>query len=293
MMGVAAAVGRPSGLLIKISRQCIRNPELMVGCSIVVLVLGAALIAPLLAPYSPVRQAFSQQLQPPSAVHVFGTDEFGRDIFTRVLYGARIALAIGLVSDAIAALLGTLLGVVSGYFGGRVDAAVMRMVDVMLAFPYILLAMVVIAVLGPGLANATIAIGIVYTPQFARLVRGAVLGVRHQEFVAAAVALGANSARVLRRHVVPSILSPILVMATLTVGFTLIETAALSFLGLGANPPTPEWGTMLATGRAYMLSAPWVATFPGIGILTTVVGFNLMGDGLRDLIDPRLRARHW
>jgi peptide/nickel transport system permease protein len=284
---------RPQPLFQRVSRQSSRNPGLVVGLVVAMVVVGSAIFAPLIASHNPTRQAFSEQLRAPSMTHPFGTDEFGRDIFARVVYGARIALAVGLISDGIAAALGTLMGIVSGYFGGGVDSAIMRFVDILLAFPYLLLAMVVIAVLGPGLTNATIAIGIVYIPQFARLVHGAVLAVRQQEFIDAAIALGASSTRILSHHVLPSVLSPIIVMVTLTLGFTLIETASLSFLGLGANPPTPEWGSMLATGRAYMLSAPWVGTFPGLGILVTVVGFNLVGDGLRDLLDPRLRARHW
>lgn len=209
------------------------------------------------------------------------------------MYGARIALVAGVLADGIALGLGIVLGTASGYFGGWIDAAVMRVVDVVLAFPYLLLAMIVVAILGPSLTNAMIAIGIVYTPQFARLVRAAVLAIREQEFVEAAGALGAGTVRVLGRHVLPNILSPIIVMATLTVGFTIVETAGLWFLGLGANPPTPEWGSMLATGRSYMLTAPWIAMFPGLAILLTVVGFNLIGDGLRDLLDPRLRGRRF
>ncbi|HEV2357418.1 MAG TPA: ABC transporter permease [bacterium] len=272
-------------------RRMARSPNLLVGLLILVLVVGAALFAGFLAPYSPIDQSFADQLRPPSGSHLFGTDEFGRDIFSRVLYGARIALTVGVISDGIALATGVAAGVVAGYFGGLPDSLVMRTVDVMLAFPYLLLAMIVVAILGPSLTNAMIAIGIVYTPQFARLVRGAVLGIREQEFVEAAGAIGAGSVRVLARHVLPNILSPIIVMATLTVGFTIVETAGLSFLGLGAAPPTPEWGSMLATGRSYMLTAPWIATFPGLAILVTVVGFNLVGDGLRDLLDPRLRGR--
>jgi peptide/nickel transport system permease protein len=268
-----------------------RSPNLLVGLLILAIVVGAALFAGFLAPYNPIDQAFADQLRPPSWAHLFGTDEFGRDIFSRVLYGARIALTVGVISDGISLVTGVVLGIVAGYFGGAADSAVMRTVDVMLAFPYLLLAMIVVAILGPSLTNAMIAIGIVYTPQFARLVRGAVLAIREQEFVEAAAALGAASVRVLARHVLPNVLSPIIVMATLTVGFTIVETAGLSFLGLGATPPTPEWGSMLATGRSYMLTAPWIATFPGLAILVTVVGFNLVGDGLRDLLDPRLRGR--
>lgn len=287
---LAASLGARRGAALSWVRLA-RSPHLVVGSAILALVIGAAVFARQIAPASPTDQAFAEQLQAPSSAHVFGTDEFGRDIFSRVLYGARIALVAGILADGIAASLGILLGVVSGYFGGWVDAAVMRVVDIMLAFPYLLLAMIVVAILGPGLTNAMIAIGIVYTPQFSRLVRGAVLAIRGQEFVEAAGALGAGVVRILGRHLLPNILSPIIVMMTLTVGFTIVETAGLSFLGLGASPPTPEWGSMLATGRSYMLTAPWIATFPGLAILVTVVGFNLVGDGLRDLLDPRLRGR--
>jgi peptide/nickel transport system permease protein len=272
-------------------RRMARSPNLLVGLLILAVVVGAALFAKVVAPYDPIDQSFADQLRAPSPAHLFGTDEFGRDIFSRVLYGARIALTVGVISDGIALGAGVVLGIVAGYFGGVSDSAVMRTVDIMLAFPYLLLAMIVVAILGPSLTNAMIAIGIVYTPQFARLVRGAVLAIREQEFVEAAAAIGAASVRVLARHVLPNVLSPIIVMATLTVGFTIVETAGLSFLGLGAAPPTPEWGSMLATGRSYMLTAPWIATFPGLAILVTVVGFNLIGDGLRDLLDPRLRGR--
>lgn len=272
-------------------RRLLRSPNLVVGAATLALVVSAGVFAHVIAPYNPIDQAFTAQLQPPSTAHLFGTDEFGRDIFSRVVFGARIALIAGVIADGIAAVAGIVLGTVSGYCGGWVDAAVMRVVDIMLAFPYLLLAMIVVAILGSSLTNAMIAIGIVYTPQFGRLVRGAVLAIREHEFVEAAGALGAGTIRVLGRHILPNILSPIIVMSTLTVGFTIVETAGLSFLGLGASPPTPEWGSMLATGRSYMLTAPWIATFPGLAILVTVVGFNLMGDGLRDLLDPRLRGR--
>ncbi len=286
----AAAPARPRRSAALSWRRLARSPNLVVGSVVLALVLGAAVFAWQLAPYSPTDQTFTDQLRAPSAAHVFGTDEFGRDIFSRVVFGARVALVVGILADGIAALLGIVLGIIAGYYGGWVDATVMRVVDVMLAFPYLLLAMIVVAILGPSLTNAMIAIGIVYTPQFSRLVRGAVLAIRSQEFVEAASALGAGAVRILGRHLLPNILSPIIVMATLTVGFTIVETAGLSFLGLGASPPTPEWGSMLATGRSYMLTAPWIATFPGIAILVTVVGFNLIGDGLRDLLDPRLRG---
>jgi peptide/nickel transport system permease protein len=261
------------------------------GTIILVAVLASAVLAPYISPHDPIEQEFSSQLQPPSVGHPFGTDEFGRDIFSRVVYGARIALQVGGLADAIATALGVLLGVVAGYFGGRLDAILTRAIDVMLAFPYLLLAMIVVAILGPGLTNAMMAIAVVYTPQFARVVRGVVLSVKEQEFVEAARSMGAGTLRILGRHVLPNIVSPIIVMATLTVGFMIVETAGLSFLGLGASPPTPEWGSMLATGREYMLTAPWITTFPGLAILVTVVAFNMVGDGLRDVLDPRLRGR--
>jgi peptide/nickel transport system permease protein len=291
-MVTAAAPDLPRRRTAALSwRRMARNPNLIVGAVILALVVGAALFARFIAPYSPIDESFADQLRSPSLAHLFGTDEFGRDIFSRVVYGARIALSVGGIADGIALVSGVVLGIVAGYFGGWIDSAVMRTIDIMLAFPYLLLAMIVVAVLGPSLTNAMIAIGVVYMPQFARVVRSAVLGIREQEFVEAAGAIGARWLRVLARHVLPNILSPIIVMATLTVGFTIVETAGLSFLGLGASPPTPEWGSMLATGRSYMLTAPWIATFPGLAILVTVIGFNLVGDGLRDLLDPRLRGR--
>src|SRR5437667_429676 len=241
-------------------RRLFAHSSFVAGAAIVAGVVAAAVFAPALAPFDPVEQAFTNQLLAPSRAHLFGTDEFGRDIFSRVIYGARIALVVGVVADGIAALLGVILGVISGYFGRRVDAVIMRTVDVLLAFPYLLLAMIVVAILGPSLTNAMIAIGIVYTPQFARVVRGAVLQVKEEYFVEAARAIGAGSVRLLARHVLPNILSPIIVMATLTVGFMIVETAGLSFLGLGASPPTPEWGSMLATGRGQ--AAPVDVTDP-------------------------------
>jgi len=290
-MATTATAPGPSSRLGRASRRLIRTPSLLAGGALLLVVAGSAVLATWIAPYNPVAQDLTRQLLPPSLAHLFGTDEFGRDIFSRVLYGARIALVVGILADGTAALLGVLLGLVAGFFGRWVDVAVMRSVDVLLAFPYLLLAMIVITVLGPGLLSATLAIGIVHTPQFARLVRGTVLSLREQDFVEAARALGASTPRMLGRHIVPNILSPIVVMASLTIGFTITETAGLSFLGLGASPPTPEWGSMLATGRSFMLTAPWIATFPGFAVFVTVVGFNLLGDGLRDLLDPRLRGQ--
>jgi peptide/nickel transport system permease protein len=287
----AAPAPRESRVAALSWRRLRRSSNLVVGAIIVVAVVAAAALAGHLAPYDPIDQEFTNQLRAPASAHLFGTDEFGRDIFSRVLFGARIALQVGILADLIATVLGVLLGVVAGYVGGRLDALVTRVLDIMLAFPYLLLAMIVVAILGPGLTNAMIAIAVVYTPQFARVVRGVVLSVKEQDHVEAARAIGANPVRILGRCILPNIVSPIIVMATLTIGFMIVETAGLSFLGLGASPPTPEWGSMLATGRSFMLTAPWICTFPGLAILVTVVGFNLVGDGLRDLLDPRLRGR--
>ena len=251
------------------------------------LVLAAA--GGLFAPYDPLAQSFMVQLQGPSSAHLFGTDQFGRDIFSRVLYGARPALLAGLVANGIATVCGVLIGLVAGFYGRWVDNLLMRFTDVMLSFPYLLLALIVVSILGPGLTGAVVAIGIAYLPQFARLVRGAVLEVMGHQYMEAARALGVPAWQQMWRHVLLNVLGPITVMATLTVGLAIAETAGLSFLGLGAVPPAADWGAMLSDGREYMLSAPWIATFPGAAILFTVLGFNLLGDGLRDVLDPTLR----
>jgi len=208
-----------------------------------------------------------------------------------VIRGARIALGIGLIADGIAGVVGVILGLVSGFYSGKIDSLIMRLMDIMLAFPYLLLALIVVAVLGPSLRNAMIAIGVVYIPQFARLVRGTVLSVREQDYVDSARVMGASAPRLMLRHVLPNAVVPIIVMATLTVGYAILEASGLSFLGLGAQPPTAEWGAMLSGGRNYMLSDIWLATIPGLAILVTVLGFNLLGDGLRDALDPRSRGR--
>jgi peptide/nickel transport system permease protein len=268
-----------------------RNRSAQIGGTVMIILLFAAVFGPLIAPYPPNKPNYVHQFEGPSRSHLLGTDEFGRDTLSRLLYGARIALAIGLIADGIAAVIGAALGLVSGYYGGWVDSIIMRFMDIMLAFPYLLLALIVVAVLGPSLQNAMIAIGIVYVPQFGRLVRGTVLSVRQQDYVSAATVMGASPVRVMLRHVLPNALVPIIVMATLTVGHAILEASGLSFLGLGAQPPTAGWGAMLYGGRNYMRSDIWLATITGIAILITVLGFNLLGDGLRDVLDPRLRSR--
>jgi peptide/nickel transport system permease protein len=258
-----------------------------IGLAITLLVLLLAFLGPLISPYDPLAPEMEAGLQSPSWLHWFGTDEFGRDILSRMLHGTRVALQVGLIADGISLGAGVLLGLLAGYFKGKLDTLIMRCMDVLLAFPYLLLAMMIVAILGTGLRNAMIAIGFVYIPQYTRLVRGSVLAVRELEFVTAARISGASHWRIMTRHILRNCYSPIIVQATLTLGSAIVETAGLGFLGLGAQPPQPEWGAMLSTGRNYILQAPWICTFPGLAILVTVVGFNLLGDGLRDALDPR------
>jgi peptide/nickel transport system permease protein len=246
--------------------------------------------APLLAPHDPYDQDLSNALSPPSALHLLGADQYGRDVFSRVLYGSRTALLAIVVADGLALVLGSALGLVGGFLGGWVDAVVMRLVDVLLAFPYLLLALIIVAALGPSLTNSMIAIGIVYTPQYARLIRGQVLAVRAADYVRAARAIGTSRPRIMLRHVLPNSFGPVIVMATLQAGSVIVETAGLSFLGLGAQPPSPDWGALLADGHNYFLTAWWIATFPGLAIFAVVLGFNLVGDALRDQYDPRRRV---
>ncbi|MBI1776426.1 MAG: ABC transporter permease [Proteobacteria bacterium] len=270
-------------------QRLMRRPTARIGAVIVALFLVLTVVAPLIAPYSPFDQDFSAALSAPTAQHPFGTDQYGRDVMSRVMYGSRTALLSILVVDVIALTIGVGLGLVGGFFGGRVDALIMRVMDVLLAFPYLLLALIIVAALGPSLLHSMIAIGIVTTPQYARLIRGQVLSVKTTEFVLAARAIGGNRARVMLRHILPNSFTPILVMATMRSGSVVVETAGLSFLGLGAQPPSPDWGAVLADGQGYFLTAWWIATFPGLAIFAVVLGFNLLGDALRDLFDPRRR----
>jgi peptide/nickel transport system permease protein len=260
------------------------------GLAITLVFLLLTVAAPLVAPYDPYDQDLSSALSPPSAEHWFGADQYGRDTFSRVLYGTRTALLAVVVADGLALVLGCGMGLVAGFFGGRIDDAVMRLTDVLLAFPYLLLALIIVAALGPGLTHSMIAIGIVYTPQYARLIRGQVLAVREADYVRAARALSASRTRIMLRHVLPNSFTPILVMATLQAGSVIVETAGLSFLGLGAQPPSSDWGALLADGQSYFLTAWWIATFPGLAIFIVVLGFNLLGDALRDYFDPRRRG---
>jgi peptide/nickel transport system permease protein len=270
-------------------RRFVRSRTGLAGAIVLVVVVLAAIFAGQVSPYNPTRQDFRVERQAPNPEHLMGTDEFGRDVLSRVIWGARASLQAGAVAASIALGVGLLLGMLAAYYGGRLDNLLMRLMDVILAFPYILLAIAVVAILGPGLQNAMIAIGIVYVPHYARVVRGSVLSIRARDYVDAARALGASDNRVMWQHVLPNALAPLIVQTTLNVGTAIIDTAGLSFLGLGTQPPTPDWGNMLSAGRNYVIDSPWIATFPGLAILVTVLAFNLMGDALRDAFDPRLR----
>lgn len=266
----------------------LRKNRLAVGGGVLlVLFLLTAAAAPWIAPHDPLAQDLYGRLSPPSAKNWFGTDDFGRDILSRVLHGARVSLRVGVAAVALALVVGTAVGLTAGYWGGLLDNVLMRLMDLMLAFPSILLAIVVVAVLGPSLNNAMLAVGIVSIPQYARLVRASVLSIREQDYVTAARALGAGDARIILTAILPNCVAPLTVQSTLGMAGAILDAAGLSFLGLGAQPPTPEWGAMLSGGRDFILSAPWVLTFPGLAILLTVLAFNLLGDGLRDALDPK------
>ena len=259
----------------------------LIGGGVLVVLIGMAALAPVLAPHDPLAQDLYRRLEPPSSANMFGTDDFGRDILSRVIYGARISLRIGLISISIALSVGTMLGLIAGYKGGWSDTLIMRLMDIMLAFPSILLAIAIVAVIGPGIDNVMIAVSIVMVPQYARLVRASVLTIREMAYVEAARALGARDFRILRSSVLPNCMAPLIVQSTLSLGTAILDAAGLSFLGLGAQPPSPEWGAMLSGGRELLLKAPWVMTFPGLAIFIVVLGLNLFGDGLRDALDPK------
>jgi peptide/nickel transport system permease protein len=267
-----------------------RSSSFWLGGAIVALLVALALVGPALLPGDPYAMNVRARLQPPSAEHRLGTDEFGRDVLTRLVHGSRLTLQIGVVSVGIALVVGGLLGVLSGFVGGWFDVLVMGLVDVLLAFPAILLALAIIAVLGPGLTNTMIAVGISSIPGFARVVRSATLEVKQRVFVEAARALGGSAARVMFQHVGRNIVSPVLVLVTLQFPVALLSSAALGFIGLGAQPPEPEWGAMLVSARDYLRRAPWLVNAPGLAIVVTVLGFNLLGNALRDALDPAQRG---
>lgn len=287
--GTIKKVGSGASLWSQALGRLGRNPGAVTGFIILVLIAIVSLSAPLLTSFDPIALSPRERLQPPNAEHWFGTDAFGRDILTRVLYGGQVSLLVGFIAVGIAASIGVTLGLLSGYYGGIIDNLVMRLTDVMLAFPGILLALAIVAVLGPDLFNAMIAVGISASPIYTRVVRGAVLQTRSLAYIEAVQQSGARDWRIVVLHILPNILGPIVVIATLGVANAIIAGAALSFLGLGAKPPTPEWGLMLADGRNYLRHAWWITTFPGLAIMLTVLSINLLGDGLRDALDPRMK----
>jgi peptide/nickel transport system permease protein len=268
-------------------RRLVRRRTAVVGLFVVLTMVMFALLAPWLAPFDPLATSFSVVRKAPSAAHWFGTDEVGRDLLSRVIWGGRASLAAGVISVSIAIGLGVPLGMLAGYAGGLLDAVVSRITDAMLAIPFLILAIALAAFLGPSLGNAMIAIGITATPIFVRLSRGQVMNVRAEDYVEAARAVGNPPVRILLRHVLPNILPPVIVQGTLAIAAAIIAEASLSFLGLGQQPPAPSWGSMLNTAQRFLTQAPWMAVFPGVAIFLTVLAFNLLGDGLRDAMDPK------
>jgi peptide/nickel transport system permease protein len=279
----------PTSLWQDALRRLLRNKLAIAGMVILVAFLFSALFAPWLAPYDPIKQELVRRRETPSAEHLLGMDDVGRDVLSRIIFGARTSLQVGMGSVSFAILIGALLGAISGYLGGWFDNVVMRLMDILMAFPSLLLAIAIVSILGPGLMNMLYAIAIVSIPMYARIVRASVLSVKEQDYILAARAIGVPSSRMLFRNVLPNCLTPLIVAATLGIATAILDAAGMSFLGLGARPPTPEWGAMLGSGRGSVFTAPHIVFFPGIAIMLLVLGFNLLGDGLRDALDPRLR----
>ncbi len=289
-MGKERTTERTTGYGLRtVSTQLWKNKGAMLGLTILVFLILIALSAPLIAPYNPLKVQARKALQPPGPEFWFGTDQYGRDVLSRTIYGARISLAVGLISVSIAAVCGLIIGLIAGYYGGIIDSILMRLIDIMLAFPGILLALAIVSILGPSLANLMIAVGVSSIPAYARLVRGSVLSAKQNLYVEAARVVGCGSGTILFRHILPNVAAPVIVLCTLGMGIAILWAAALSFLGLGSQPPTPEWGRMLSEGRSYLREHWWISTAPGMAILVTVLAMNLFGDGLRDALDPRLK----
>ena len=291
----SSPVPHPSSLRVRerkwvLLRRALSARLAPLGGVVVLLAVLGAVFAPLVSPYDPLRQDLANLLAGPGAAHLLGTDNVGRDILARVIWGTRVSLIAGFVSVAMAVLAGSLLGLVAGYSGGRVDGLVMRLIDAVLAFPPLVLALALGAVLGAGLVGVLIALGVVYTPTFARLMRGQVLTIKTREYVQAAHLLGAPGWRIVLRHILPNAATPIVVQASLSVAFAILAEASLSFLGLGVQPPEPSWGSMINAGRGYLQQAPWIVFGPGAALFITVLGLNFVGDAIRDALDPRLRV---
>jgi peptide/nickel transport system permease protein len=270
-------------------RRLLRSKSALIGGTLLLVVVLCALLAPLISPYDPIKTNQRTSLEAPNLAHPMGTDRFGRDVLARVIWAGRLSLPVGFVSVVIGAVLGVALGLIAGYYGGQLDAVIMRFVDLLLAFPGILLALAIVAVLGPSLLNLMIAVGISSIPDYVRITRGTVLSVKEREFVLAARTVGSRSSAIMLRHILPNVLAPLIVLGTLGMAAAIITGSALSFLGLGIRPPTPEWGNMLSEGREFLQHAWWVAFFPGLAIMVTVFAINLLGDGLRDALDPRMK----
>ena len=272
-------------------RPALRNRLVVFGAGIVAVIVVLAVLAGVVTPYDPTEMKVIDALKAPSVAHPFGTDRFGRDVLSRTIHGSRIALGVALSSITLAFVLGTLLGVIGGYAGGWPDLAIGRTMDVLFSFPTLILAIGIAAMLGPGLDNAALAIAVVYAPLFSRVARGPVIAERAKDYVSAALALGAGPLRMAFRHILPNVMAPLIVQASIGLAYAILTEAALSYLGLGTQPPAPSWGTMLNEGRTYLETAPWMSVFPGVAIMLAVLGFNLLGDGLREVLDPQLRGR--
>jgi peptide/nickel transport system permease protein len=272
-------------------RPALRNGLVLFGAGIIVAMVVLATLAGVVAPYDPTDMKVADALKRPSLAHPFGTDRFGRDVLSRTIYGSRIALGVAISSIGIALVIGTILGLLGGYLGGATDLVIGRAMDVLFSFPTLILAIGIAAMLGPGLDNAALAIAVVYAPLFSRVVRGPVIAERAKEYALAALGLGAGGFRVVCFHILPNVLAPLIVQASVSLAYAILTEAALSYLGLGTQPPAPSWGTMLNEGRTYLETAPWMSIFPGLAIMLAVLGFNLLGDGLRAALDPQLRGR--
>lgn len=277
--------------MMVLARRLLRRKSAAVGGAIILAVLAGAILAGVVAPYAPDKQDLDAAFLPPSFTHLMGTDDFGRDIQSRVIYGSRVSLAVGVIAVGIGVAVGIPLGAVAGYYGGWIDYLLLAVIDITWSFPTILLAIALVAVLKPGLLSAMIALGVVTWPSYARVVRSQVLSLKTKDFAQAAVAMGARSGRILFKHILPNSLSPVIVMATLGMADAILVESTLSYFGLGAQPPTPSWGSMLAAGRNFMAIAPWMSLIPGTAIILVVLGFNLAGDSLRDVLDPHMKNR--
>ena len=288
-MTATVSVEQKRGQLWEVWRRLKRNRGSMVGLGVVALLFAMALLAPLVAPYPPNSMDMKARLQAPSAAHLMGTDSYGRDILSRIVFGSRISLFVGFVAVGIGAIFGGVLGAGGGYYGGATDDIIMRCMDVLLAVPAMILAIAIVGALGTNLLNLMIAVGVSQVPRYARIVRASTLSTRGQEFVEAARAIGASDLRIILENILPNCMAPVIVQSTLGVASAILTAAALSFLGLGVQPPTPEWGSMLSAGRQFLRQAPHITLFPGLAIATVVLALNMLGDGLRDSLDPRLR----